>query len=52
MFHESFEKRFSWNLMLRYTIKVTLDEHFIKYSERKIPQCIFLLTWFFLEDLY
>ena len=25
MFHESFEKQFDWNLLLRYTMKSTLN---------------------------
>ena len=26
--------------MLRYTVKLTLNEYFMKYSERKMSQCI------------
>ena len=40
VFHESLKKQFNWNLMLRYTVKLTLNEHFMKYSEKKISQCI------------
>ena len=40
MFHESLEKQFNWNLMLRYTVKLTLNKYFMKYPERKISHCI------------
>ena len=40
MFHESLKKQFNWNLMLKYTVKSTLNQYFMKYSERKISQCI------------
>ena len=35
MFHESSEKKFSWNLMLQKTTKLTLNQYFMKYSEKK-----------------
>ena len=41
MFHESMENQFSWNLMLRY----------MKYSERKISQCIPFFKHFSNKDL-
>ena len=45
MFHESLKKQFSWNLMLRCTVKLTLNQHFMKHPERKFSQCILpLLT--------
>ena len=40
IFHENLEKQFNWNLMLRYTMKLTLNQFFMKYSERNISQCI------------
>ena len=40
MFHESIEKQFNWDLMLRYTVKSTLLQYFMKYCERKISRCI------------
>ena len=30
MFDESLKKQFSWNLMLRYTVKLTLNYYFMK----------------------
>ena len=39
MFHECFEKQFTWNLMLRYTMKLTINQYFMNYTERKILQC-------------
>ena len=36
MFHESIEKQFNWNLMLRYSVKSTLNQYFMKCSQRKI----------------
>ena len=44
MFHESLKKQFHFNLMLRHTVKLTLNYYFIKYSERKILQCILPFT--------
>ena len=35
MFHEGLEKQFSWNLMLRYTVKLKLNQYFMKYYARK-----------------
>ena len=47
MFHESWKNQFNWNLMLRYTVKLTLNyyfmkyyQHFMKCSERKVSQGI------------
>ena len=34
------KKQINWNLMLRYTVKLTLNYYFMKYSKRKIWQCI------------
>ena len=40
MFHESLKKQFNWNLIFRCTVKLTLNYYFMKYSERKISQCV------------
>ena len=38
------KKQFNWNLMERYTVKLTLNQYFMKHSERKISQCILRFT--------
>ena len=48
MFHESLKKQFNWNLMLRYTVKLTLNQYFMKYSEKKFHSVSFPLQNFFL----
>ena len=40
MFPETLKKQFHWNIMSRHTVKLTLNKYFMKYSERKISQCI------------
>ena len=37
MFHESLKKQFNWNIMLRYTVKLTLNWYFMKYSQWILP---------------
>ena len=34
MFNKSLENQFNWNLMLRYAVKSTLNQYFMKYSEK------------------
>ena len=43
-FRSSFKKQFRWNLMSKYTVKLMLIYNFMKYSERKVSQCILPLS--------
>ena len=43
MFHESLKKQFNWKLMLTYTVKLTLNQYLMKYTERNISQLSFSL---------
>ena len=45
MFHESLKKQFNWKLMLTYTVKLTLNQYLMKYTERNISQLSFSLQF-------